>query len=451
MQKLRPYQNEAIDMLRASIQRHKRSILCVPTGGGKTTIVSSMIASAISKGKSILFLAHRKELLTQAIERLESFGLSPGLIQGSNTKPNLNLNVASVQTLRNRLHSICPPDIIFIDECHLAMANSYRTILDHYPDSFVVGMTATPSRLDGKPLGDIFNDIVNPISINLLTSLNFLCHVRKFANKEHIDLDGVGSIGGDFNSAQLYSKFNKSTLYAGVVNNYIKFAKHRSFIVFCVNVEHSKNTAQAFQNAGILCEHLDGETPQHLRDITIAKLKSGIIQGVSNVGLFTEGFDMPHISCVILNRATQSLALYLQMVGRGLRPAPNKTDLVVIDHGDNVMRHGWYDTEHEWSLTQKKKKSDKQNAFPVRLCESCEAMMPVSTNICPECGHQKEQKVIAPIFAEFAELQKPKVPEHLNKRPLQMTKDELYEFAKFKKYKKGWVNIQLQLQQKYKR
>jgi superfamily II DNA or RNA helicase len=445
MQTLRPYQLQAIDLLRVSIQRHKRSILCVPTGGGKTTIVASMIHSAMQRGKSILFLAHRKELLTQAIERLESFGLAPGLVQGNNTKPSLNLNVASVQTLRNRLNLICPPDIIFIDECHLAMANSYRIILDNYPNAFVVGMTATPSRLDGKPLGDIFKDIVNPISISHLTSLNFLCTVRKFASKEHIDLNNVRTTAGDFNSAELYSKFNKSTLYAGVVDNYIKFAKDRPFIVFCVNVQHSKNTAKAFQNANINCEHLDGETPQHIRDNTIARFRSGLIQGVCNVGLFTEGFDMPHISCVILNRATQSLALYLQMVGRGLRPAPNKKDLVVIDHGDNVLRHGWYDTEHEWSLTKKKKKTDKQNAFPVRLCESCEAMMPVSTAICPECGHQKEQKVITPVFAEFAELVKPKVPEHLRKRWRDMDIDELREFARFKGYKEGWVRAQLNL------
>jgi superfamily II DNA or RNA helicase len=133
------------------------------------------------------------------------------------------------------------------------------------------------------------------------------------------------------------------------------------------------------------------------------------------------------------------------MVGRGLRPAPNKKDLVIIDHGDNVLRHGWYDIERDWSLTEKKKKTDKQNAFPVRLCESCEAMMPVSTSICPECGHQKEQKIITPVFAEFAELVKPKVPEHLRKRWRDMDIDELREFARFKGYKEGWVRAQLNL------
>ena len=411
-----------------------------------------MIHSAMAKGKSILFLAHRKELLTQATERLQSFGLAPGLIQGGNTKPSLNLNVASVQTLRNRLHIICPPDVIFIDECHLAMAKSYRTILDHYSTAYVIGMTATPTRLDGKSLGDIFTKIVNPITISHLTELNFLCPVRKFASKDHIDTSDITSIGGDFNSAQLYSKFNKSKLYDGVVSNYTQFANNRPFIVFCVNVEHSKKTALAFQNANISCEHLDGETPQNIRDNTIARFRAGLIQGICNVGLFTEGFDIPHISCVILNRATQSLALYLQMIGRGLRPAPNKSDLIVIDHGDNVIRHGWYDYDREWTLdVKKKKKSDKRNAYPVRLCDSCQAMMPVSTVICPECGHEKEQKEILPIQSEFTELERPKVPEHLNKKPTKMTEAELYEYAHIKKYKKGWVKIQLELQQKYNR
>lgn len=433
-------------MLRSAMSNHRRLILCVPTGGGKTTIVASMIHSAMAKRKSILFLAHRKELLTQATERLQSFGLAPGLIQGGNTKPSLNLNVASVQTLRNRLHIICPPDVIFIDECHLAMAKSYRTILDHYSNSFVIGMTATPTRLDGKPLGDIFTKIVNPISIIQLTENNYLVPVRKFASKDHIDTSDITSIGGDFNSAQLYSKFNKSKLYDGVVSNYIQFANNRPFIVFCVNVEHSKKTSLAFQNANISCEHLDGETPQNIRDNTIARFRAGLIHGICNVGLFTEGFDIPHISCVILNRATQSLALYLQMIGRGLRPAPNKTDLIVIDHGDNIIRHGWYDYDREWTLlAKKKKKSQKENGFGVRICEACQAMIKASIKVCPECGHEKEQKEILPVQAKFTELERPKVPEHLRKRWRDMNEQELKEFAEFKNYKPGWVKHQLKL------
>lgn len=445
-QTLRPYQVQAIDELRKSIARHRRSILCVPTGGGKTTIVASMIESAISKNKRILFLAHRKELLHQATERLQQFGLKPGLIQGGNTQTSLILNVASVQTLRNRLYCILPPDIIFIDECHLSAAKSYQTILNHFPDAYVVGMTATPTRLDGKPLGDIYNHIVNPIKIHQLTELNFLCPVRKFASKEHIDMSDVQTVAGDYNSRQLFDKFNKSKLYAGVVDNYLKFARGRPFIVFCVNVEHSKKTAEAFRSVGISCQHLDGESNTSERDSTIAMFRSGLIQGICNVGLFTEGFDIPHISCVIINRATQSLALYLQMIGRGLRLAPNKSDLIVIDHGDNVIRHGWYDHDHEWSLNpKKKKKSDKLQAMAVRLCENCEAMMPVNMRTCPECGYTKIIVEKAPVEAEFAELSRPKVPEHLRKKWRDMTEDELKEFASFRGYKPGWVKHQLKL------
>lgn len=448
MQTLRPYQSQAIAMLRNSIAKHAKSILCVPTGGGKTTIVSSMIHSAIGKQKRILFLAHRSELLQQATERLTSFGLHAGLIQGNNTKVHPFLNVASVQTLRNRLNIIQTPDIIFIDECHLSMANSYRKILAHYPTAYVVGMTATPTRLDGKPLGDVYNDIVAPIKVSELTDNGFLCRVRKFGSKDKIDLEGVETMQGDFNSKQLFQRFDEKNLYHGVVNNYLQFAKDRPFICFCVNVEHSQKTAQEFQSNGINCKHLDGESKQSERDSIIAQFRAGIVQGITNVGLFTEGFDVPHVSCVILNRATQSLALYLQMIGRGLRPYQNKSDCIIIDHGDNVLRHGWYDHEHQWSLTAKKKKSDKKQAMSVRLCTKCQAMMPVNLQTCPECGAQKIKKEKDLVHAEFAELAKPKVPQNLRKPFSQMTRQELEEFAEFKKYKKGWVYKQLQLRQK---
>ncbi len=449
MQTLRPYQIQAIELLRTSIQRHRRSILCVPTGGGKTTIVSAMIASAISKGKRILFLAHRSELLSQATERLKSFGLNPGLIQGKNSRVHPFLNVASVQTLRNRTNRILPPDIIFVDECHLSMANSYRKIFDAYPNAFVVGMTATPTRLDGKPLGDVYSDIVAPISIDLLTNQSFLVPVRKFVAKEKVDLSGVHMVAGDYNSAELFQKYDKANLYAGVVDNYNKFANGRQFIIFCVNVAHSKKTAQMFREAGISCEHLDGESTEAERNTTISQFRAGLIQGISNVALFTEGFDVPNVSCVILNRATKSLALYLQMIGRGLRPNQNKTDCVILDHGDNVVTHGWYSHEHEWSLTGKKKKN-KQDAFSVRLCDNCEAMMPINQNICPNCGYARPQKERTQNIiqeSEMIEITKTLIPQHLKGKPWgRMNEAELKELAQIKGYKPGWVYRQLQIQ-----
>ncbi len=449
MQTLRPYQIQAIDLLRASISKHKRSILCVPTGGGKTTIVSAMIASAISKGKRILFLAHRSELLSQATERLKSFGLNPGLIQGKNSRVHPFLNVASVQTLRNRTNRILPPDIIFVDECHLSMANSYRKIFDAYPNAFVVGMTATPTRLDGKPLGDVYSDIVAPISIDLLTNQSFLVPVRKFVAKEKVDLSGVHMVAGDYNSAELFQKYDKANLYAGVVDNYNKFANGRQFIIFCVNVAHSKKTAELFRQNGISCEHLDGESTEAERNTTISQFRAGLIQGISNVALFTEGFDVPNVSCVILNRATKSLALYLQMIGRGLRPNQNKTDCVILDHGDNVVTHGWYSHEHEWSLTGKKKKN-KQDAFSVRLCDNCEAMMPINQNICPNCGYARPQKERTQNIiqeSEMIEITKTLIPQHLKGKPWgRMNEAELKELAQIKGYKPGWVYRQLQIQ-----
>jgi superfamily II DNA or RNA helicase len=387
--------------------------------------------------------------LSQATERLKSFGLNPGLIQGKNSRVNPFLNVASVQTLRNRTNRILPPDIIFVDECHLSMANSYRKIFDAYPNAFVVGMTATPTRLDGKPLGDVYSDIVAPISIDLLTNQSFLVPVRKFVAKEKVDLSGVHMVAGDYNSAELFQKYDKANLYAGVVDNYNKFANGRQFIIFCVNVAHSKKTAQMFREAGISCEHLDGESTEAERNSTISKFRAGLIQGISNVALFTEGFDVPNVSCVILNRATKSLALYLQMIGRGLRPNQNKTDCVILDHGDNVVTHGWYSHEHEWSLTGKKKKN-KQDAFSVRLCDNCEAMMPINQNICSNCGYARPQKERTQNIiqeSEMIEITKTLIPHHLKGKPWgRMNEAELKELAQIKGYKPGWVYRQLQIQ-----
>jgi len=446
MQTLRPYQSAAIEQLRTAMARHKRTILCVPTGGGKTTIVAEMIRRAIGRGKSILFLAHRSELLQQAVERLQGFGLSPGIVQGKNVSNNPQLNVASVQTLRNRPNGIFPPDIIFIDECHLSMANSYLTILERYPNAYVIGMTATPTRLDGKPLGDIYSKIVNPISITDLTDNGYLVPVKAYGVRDSPETDDIKSARGDFDNTELYKRYDKPQLYAGVVTNYIRFAHNKPFICFCVNVMHSIKTAEEFRKHGIAVEHVDGTTNETMRNHNIALFRAGIIQGICNVGLFTEGFDVPHVECVILNRATQSLALYLQMVGRGLRPHKNKSHCIVIDHGKNIFRHQWHDIDREWSLEPiKKKKSDKIGAMSVKLCDFCEFMMPVNTVICPECGHEHKRKEKVAVEAEFAELERPKVPTHLRKKWGQMTESELREYANFRGYKEGWVRVQLKL------
>jgi len=446
MQTLRPYQSDAIEQLRTAMAHHKRTILCVPTGGGKTTIVAEMIRRAIGRGKSILFLAHRAELLDQAVERLKGFGLSPGVVQGKNVSNNPQLNVASVQTLRNRPNGIFPPDIIFIDECHLSMANSYIMILERYPNAYVIGMTATPTRLDGKPLGDIYSKIVNPISITELTDNGHLVPVKAYGVRDSPETDDIKSARGDFDNTELYKRYDKPQLYAGVVTNYIRFANQRPFICFCVNVVHTIKTAEEFRKHGIAVEHVDGTTNETMRNHNIAMFRAGLIQGICNVGLFTEGFDVPHVECVILNRATQSLALYLQMVGRGLRPHKDKSHCVVIDHGQNIQRHQWHDIDREWSLEpKKKKKSDKIGAMSVKLCDICDFMMPVNTVVCPECGHEHKRKEKIAVEAEFAELERPKVPQHLRKKWGQMTESELREYANFKGYKEGWVRVQLKL------
>lgn len=450
---LRPYQERAIELLRWSVAQHRRTILTIPTGGGKTTVAAFMVKEALTRGRRILFMAHRKELIDQAANRFRAVGLSPGIIMGADTAIDPMLNVASVQTLRNRLTFILPPDLIIIDEAHLSMAASYRAIIDAFPDAYIVGLTATPRRLDGKPLGDIYRDIVAPISIAGLVEAGNLVPARYYAAVDKADMTGVATVAGDFATNQAFARFDKPKLYDGVVKHYLERAQGSSFICFCVNVEHSQKTAEAFRMAGVNCVHIDGETPPGERHRLTTDFQHGRITGVCNVGLFTEGFDVPHIGTVILNRATQSEALFLQMVGRGLRPYPGKSHLTVLDHGGNVLdRHGFHDDERTWSLTgKKKKKTDKVGAFGVKLCPRCNYMMHVSITACPECYYEYPRtpadggKVIQ--GAEFVELQrKPPLPSHLKKKWSDMTEVELKELAEIRGFKKGWVYHQLKLQ-----
>ena len=453
---LRLYQVKALNELRASIAKFKRSILVMPTGSGKTTVAGFMAKESTLRKKRLLFIAHRTEVLTQARTRFQQLGLTCGIIQGQKSIIEPYLNVASVQTVRNRLSFMRPYDIIVIDECHLSMASSYRKVLDHFPNAFVVGLTATPRRLDGKPLGEIYKDLVNPISIKDLVESGNLVPAKYSEAVSSADLTGVATIAGEFSQSELFSRFDKPTLYSGVIDHYKLKANGTSFICFCVNIEHSKKTAEAFNQAGISCVHIDGELPTNERKRLTDLFRSGAVMGVCNVNLFTEGFDVPHVQTCIINRATQSEALFMQMIGRCLRPYHGKFNAIVLDHGRNVTeRHGFHDDDKEWSLTEKaKKKSNKLGAFGVETCSQCQYMMPPSVRFCPECGHTDYQPIEnktteAEIFRDISAIDRPKRPEHLRKKYTEMNESELRQVQQLLGYKDGWVYAMLKVKRKY--
>ncbi|MGY2133634.1 DEAD/DEAH box helicase [Hymenobacter sp. HD11105] len=463
---LRPYQLQVIDEVRTAIKAGKRRILVVvPTGGGKTTIGGSIIHGATANGHSVLWMAHRKELVDQAYERIScrrsGFGISAGIIM-ANTRPNRRqmVQVASIQTLLKR--ELPAAKIILVDEAHHSVSPSFLKLLERYPNTITIGLTATPYRLDGRGLGDVYDAIVAPIGIPELQKQGYLTPVRYFGTPKDLEpkTDDVKTIAGDYDQKALYLKFDQRELYAGVVSNYQRFANGTRAIVFNINVEHSQKTMEAFRAAGISCYHVDGETPRAERESLLKRFRNAEFDVLCNVNLLTEGFDLPAIECVLLNRKTKSKALYLQMVGRGLRPAPGKDCCLVIDQGGNVREFGpvEHPEEHALEMTADRKKGGgAKGAPPMKSCPMCEELHLLNVRECG-CGHffssasqelkQEEFMELTSFLPATVKLKapKPEVPVHLRKAWISMSEAELREYAHLMGHKPGWVYHQLQRQ-----
>ncbi|MHB1953450.1 MAG: DEAD/DEAH box helicase, partial [Sulfobacillus sp.] len=309
----------------------RRLILQSATGSGKTLCAAHIIHSASGRGNRTLFVAHRKELIEQASAKLTAYDVNHGVIMANHwrRRPQLPVQVASIQTLIRRE----PPhtDLLIIDEGHRVMGASYRTLIDHYPDAVVLGLTATPTRIDGKGLGEVFEHIVSGPSISELIQQGYHVPVRHFAPFIPA-LAAVRTVAGDYDEHQLEDLMDRPQIVGDIVDHWKTLAADRQTIVFATGIEHSKHLAAAFVAAGVSAVHIDGTTKAAERDDALVGLSTYRYQVVCNVGIGVEGLDIPVISCVVLARPTKSLTLYLQAAGRGSRPAPDKTDLIILDH-----------------------------------------------------------------------------------------------------------------------
>lgn len=401
-----------------------------------TTIASEIIKRAKAKNKKSIFVAHRQELVYQAHERLAQFGIDAGIIMPPHKANGHNVHVASVQTLVRRQHP--PADIVFVDETHHINSASYKRILENYKNAFVFGLTATPFRSDGKPLGEIFEDIIAPVSVQELIDQNFLVRPQYFGAKQ--DFSDIKIVRGDYDNKQLFEKVDKKILYDGVVEKFKQFG-HGKTLVFCVNVQHSKNTCETFSNAGFAAAHLDADTDTPTRQRVLKEFAEGKWQILCNVAILTEGFNLPTINTIVLNRATKSKGLYFQIVGRGLRTAEGKENCIIIDHGNNVFEHGPVEADQDYDIHQKKKKKKSTSTVQdqVKECPICFSLIGKRTQICYHCGYQfpPSHKIVESEFEEI-KIKKVVIPPHLRKPWSRMTNEELEEYRALKGYKKGW-------------
>lgn len=448
---LRDYQEKAVNLIREEIRKGNRRVLLVlPTGAGKSHVMGHIASKSIDNNFRVLALMHRRQLVTQLAERFNDCGVNSALIMsGEEHNLSSSAQIATCQTYlrRLKLRSIeenkffINAKVIFIDEAHHSLSNTYQKILTNYTDKIIIGVTATPVLSSGVGMGRYFDAIVQPVSIRELINNKFLVP-GMYYGPSNPDLSKLITVRGDYEKKGLDKVMNQPKLVGDVVSNWLRIAGGLQTMVFAVNVNHSKALCHEFEKHGVAAEHLDAYSLDEDREDTIRRFRNGDTQVICNVGLYTEGTDIPEIECIVLARPTKSLGLHLQMIGRGARPCKDKINFMVIDHGGNINRLGFYEDEIEWVLTDKevgfKKKEVRKKEKKIRTCDECSFQFTGPT--CPQCGKSiiGYGKMIEAEEAELISLSKKKKEE-----PTLQEKQDFYAmleyYRKEKGYKKGWT------------
>jgi len=299
-----------------------------------------------------------------------------------------------------------PADLLIIDEAHHCPANTYRKIIDAYPQAILIGLTATPCRGDGRGLGGIFELIVECPQVAELIEQKYLVRTRVFAPVDP-DLKGVETRVGDYVESQLAERMDRTNLVGDIVSHWHRYGERRKTVCFGVNVQHSLHIRDEFIKSGVRAAHVDGTMPKPERDAVLARLASGDVELVTNCMVLTEGWDQPEVSCCILARPTKKMGLYRQMVGRVLRPAPGKTNAIVLDHSGAVFKHGFVEDRVKWTLDPEKRSVSPTHAARLRSgyssrmleCTKCGSIR-IAGEACQHCGFLPQRPPKAIQFAD---------------------------------------------------
>lgn len=397
---LRYYQKKNNDdLVRMYVSGKKRVILQLPTGAGKTVQACEFIKRYLygNQNKKVIFFVHRDKLLKQFKRALkEQTGISCAeIVAGTKYRDvRYQVYVSMVQTGFNRIKNSplwFGDDIglVIYDEAHLGV---HRKMLDAFPNAFTVGLTATPlSSTKKHPMKELYDDIVSNVSIKELIEQGSLCQNVTYHTKDIIDFKSLHLQNGDFNNQQMGAEYSKSKNIHNVVAKYKEKSDGKKAIVFNCNVEHSKLVNQAFLDAGYKSKHLDGMMKQEDKDAVIKWFEETPGAILTNIDILTAGADFPSIECVIMNRATMSLTLWLQATGRGSRPCDGKDGFTIIDLGGNARRHGNWNDDRDWKdiFFNPPKQGSKEGVAPIRICVSCDAIIPAQSKECPFC-HEKQ-------------------------------------------------------------
>lgn len=409
MIELRPYQTAMIEQTRQHFrERRKRVLLQLATGGGKTALASRMLHGAADKGKRVWFCCHRRELVKQISEAFDREGLGYGYIAaGQPMELSKQAQICSIPTLAKRWQKAERPDVIVVDECHHAASKSWSDLLKQFPDAYIVGLSATPCRLDGKGLKEYFDVMVQGPSVVELIEQGYLCDYRLFA-PGGVSRERLRKSMGDFNATDVNSLMSNPVIVGNAIEHYRKHTPNTQTIIFAASIERSKDVAKKFTDSGIPALHMDGTLDDHVRDEMVRDYKRGLIRVLSNVELFSEGFDLPSIETGILMRPTMSLAMHKQQMGRVMRPSPGKKFGNFIDMVGNTDFLGWPDDDIQWTLTDGVVKEKKDTVGSPRICSYCFSSSRAGSRICRNCKQPfpVESRQVDEMDGELVEMDK---------------------------------------------
>lgn len=425
---LRQYQKDFTTNIRNALAQSKRVIACAATGSGKTKTFLAIANTALSKKTTVLILTESRKIFAQiAEERSDAVEIKAGLKHIWIT-PGC-IYVAMAQTLAKRPYIVAQLGIlanrllIINDEAHIGTATK---LLQQLQSAYIIGFTATPDYKVAKHLPEIYNGIVVGPQPQELVEMGFLSPYYHYERKA-ADLNGLKQKNGEFTEESQFAIFDKPVVFAGLHEDLDKYTFKKA-IIFCSSIKHCSNLTQELRSVGYVCSEVHSNNPK--ADQELSQFLHADTPICVSVGILTKGFDFPEIDLVILQRATTSLALYCQMIGRGSRIYDGKTRFTVLDYGGNATRHGLWNYEHDWStkwMRQPKRKKD--GVAPVKECPSCFLIISPRLMTCPECGH-----VFATAEPTFAEGEMVSVTADYDairgKYIGDLTPNELYSYAK---------------------
>jgi DNA repair protein RadD len=439
---LRPHQQRALAGLRASwASGHRRPMVQMPTGAGKTRLAAEIIRGALAKGKRIAFVVPALSLIDQTVAAFEADSIHAiGVMQGIHERTDRDqpVQVCSVATVARRKRP--DVDLVIVDEAHQMYKEIFRWMKD-CPQVLFIGMSATPWA---RGLGKYYDHLIVAAITDDLIRDGYLSPFKAFAPSEP-DLSNVRTVRGDFDEESLAEAMDRPSITGDIVETWFKVGEGRSTFCFCVNRRHAQHVTERFLEVGVAAEYMDGNTPREEREEIFGRFRSGETRIICNVGVLTTGVDLD-VRCIIDAKPTRSRGLFVQTIGRGLRQAEGKKDCLILDHAGNHLRLGMVTDIGQDHLDDGRERHNAgqracERGEPLpKLCEGCKAVVPRTAKECPRCGSPIHARTdVEAIDGELVELGSRRCGEKATIEDRAAFYSELLWIARDRGYERGWA------------